>query len=236
MILDEFKLSNTIFQIQYPDSFGLWDRAGAISKQLNKIWPNLKIAEGQPQQQTLNSKEVNIQTGLNKSTITLVGEKSFDHQKVKQVKESFELWRSELELVNLSRVSTRVMFIKEFPTMRDANAFVFNMNLAQWPESKVFDQPQDSELNSIELLYRFEDDESFSVLRVRAEKLTFEVDLDPQYVENPEIRVTKNRVIIDFDRGLLGSVAAEKLLVDEWFKGYNHILRRDIDKVIRKKQ
>lgn len=39
MILDKLKLATTIFQIQYADSFDIWDSAGTIAKQLSKIWP-----------------------------------------------------------------------------------------------------------------------------------------------------------------------------------------------------
>lgn len=71
--------------------------------------------------------------------------------------------------------------------MKEANAFIFGLKLAEWPDAKVFDQPQDSELNGLEINYKFEDKASFSALRLRAECVKFEVDLDPQYVNDSEI-------------------------------------------------
>lgn len=232
MILDDFKLVNTIFQIQYDHAYELWDRAGAIARHLVKIWPDLKVSESQPQSQIFTSDDVTVQTGLTKSTITMPGEKTFDQLRVRQVKETFDVWCKELELSDLVRVSTRVTYAHEYETLGEANRRIFALNLARWPDAKVFDQPQQSEHNGLEMLYRFEDENSFSVLRVKAEQLTFEANLDAQYVENPKIKVSKKQAIIDFDRGMLGTVSAGKLRIEDWFKGYQHILRRDIGKII----
>ena len=105
--------------------------------------------------------------------------------------------------------------------------------MVKGPKSKVFDQPLDSELNGIEILYRFEDENSFSVLRVRAESLKYEVDLDPRFTDVANIREALYRVIIDFNRGLLKTVKVDKFLVEDWLKGYQHLLRRDVEKVLK---
>ena len=112
---------------------------------------------------------------------------------------------------------------------------MISLNLVHWPTTKVFDQPMEVDLNGPEIAYRFEDKKSFSVLRLKCEQRNYKVDLDPEYVEEPEIRNSKNLFIIDFDRALLGSVNADKLRIDEWIKGYQHILRRDIEKIIKVK-
>lgn len=233
MILDSFKLYSAIIQIQYADAFEIWDHAGAISRRLTSIWPGLKPAEAQPQQQVLVGDGVNIQTGFTKSTVTLSGEKALSQLKVQQTSDTFEVWRELLELNELKQVSSRVTYLKEFASMGEANAELLSWNLARWPTAKVFDQSLESDRNGLEIQYRFEDKNSFSVLKLKAEQLKYEVDFDPYYVDEPEIRKTKNRMVVDFDRGLLGSVSAEKFRMDEWIKGYQHILRRDIEKVIK---
>jgi len=233
MILDSFKLNNAIIQIQYKNAFELWDHAGAVARGLSTIWPDLSLSEGQPNQQVLEGKGVNIQTGFTKSTITLSGDKALEQRKVQQITKTFEVWRDELGLGELLRVSMRVIYCKEFPSMKEANAELIALNLVRWPNSKVFDQPIDSDLNGFEIQYRFEDQNSFSLLKLKAEQLRLELDFNPDFVDESEIRKTKNRMIIDFDRGILGSVNAEKLRMDDWIKGFQHILRRDIEKVIK---
>ena len=233
MILDSFKLETVVTQLRYADAFELWDRAGAISRRLITIWPDLKLIEGIPQRQSLRGKGVDIQTGITQSTVTLSGPKSLEQGKIQQLKDTFEVWREVLALDSVKRISTRATYSKEFPTLKEANAELFALNLARWPTSKVFDQPVDTERNGLEILYRFEDQNSFSLLQLKAERLEFNVDLNPEWVDEPEIRKVKSRMVIDFDRGLLGTVSAEKFRMDDWIKGFQHILRRDIEKVIK---
>lgn len=233
MILDDFKLVSTIIQIEYAEAYLIWDNAGAISKKMCDIWPNLKSSDVQPNQQALSGNGVSIQTGLTKSTLTIAGSHSFDKLNTKRIKGTLDLWFDELELTELIRISMRVLYVKEFDSMLEANQLILGWNLVSWPTTKVFDQPEQSDLNGIDVAYRFEDSNSFSVLRLRAGKLKYEVDLDPALVENAEVRVTKKRTIIDFDRGLLGAVDVDKFRIEEWLKGYQHILRRDIEKVIK---
>lgn len=234
MILDSFKLLTVIIQIEYAEAFELWDHAGAISLRLCSIWSDLKLAEAQPQQQILVGKDLNIQTGITRSTITLTGEKSLVQSKIHQIKDTFEVWREELGLEELKRVSTRVQYTKKFNSLKEANAELFGLNLAKWPDTKVFDQSIDSEFNSLEIRYRFQDQESFSAVMLKAEQVIYQVDLDPSFVEESVIRKTINRIVLDFDRGLLGTVSATKFRMDEWIKGYQHVLRRDIEKVIKR--
>jgi hypothetical protein len=233
MILDSFKLNSAIIQLQYDEAFELWDKAGFVARAVCNIWPGVKLAKGQPQQQILRGKGVTLETGLTQATLTLMGPKAFEQSKVQQAKETFEVWREALALNQLKRISTRTTYIKEFASMKEANAELLALNMIRWPNTKVFDQPMEGDRNGVEILFRFEDQNSFSLLTLKAEQLKFEVDLDPQFTDQPEIRSLKNRLNIDFDRGLLGSVDATKFRMDDWIKGYLHILRRDLEKVIR---
>ncbi len=233
MILDSFKLHTAIVQIHYKEAYELWDNAGVIARELSNIWPDVKISEAKPHQQVLVGKDINIDTGFTKSTITLSGERPLNKRNVQNIAQTFETWRKALNLQELIRVSTRVTYFKEFPSIKDANAELIALNMAQWPTTKVFDQSTGSDFNSLELLYRFQDDQSFSVLKLKTEQIKYEVGLDPYFVEHSNIEKVRNRMVIDFDRGLLGSVKADKLRMDDWIKGFQHILNRDIEKVIK---
>lgn len=236
MVLNSFKLSNVTIQIHYTEAFELWDRSGAISRRLCSIWQGLTLSESaQPNQQVLTGNNIKVQTGFKDSVVILAGEKSLAPINIQRIKDTFEVWREELELKELRQVSMRVLYTKNFPSIKEANDELFALKLAKWPDTKVFDQPMESELNSLEILYRFHDQESFSNLKIKAEQVTYQVNLDPAYFtdEESEIKKINNRIVIDFDRGLLGTVAFEKFRIDEWIKGYQHVLRRDIDKVIK---
>ncbi|MDO8465874.1 MAG: hypothetical protein Q7S46_11580, partial [Gallionella sp.] len=197
MILDSFKTHSAIIQIHYADAFLIWDRAGEINRYLSKIWPGVKVAEGVPQQVTLTGAGVKIQTGFDKSTITVSGEHALGQLKVRQICDTFEVWCKELEIDELSRVSTRVTYSKDFESLKNANAELLALNLVRWPDTKVFDQPLESDRNGLEVQYRFEDDNSFSILKLKAEQLKYEVSLDPNVFDDPEITKIVNRMIID---------------------------------------
>ncbi|MFH1493722.1 MAG: hypothetical protein ABIG70_02875 [Pseudomonadota bacterium] len=233
MILDSFKLSNLIVQLEYPSAFELWDEAGSIARRISGIWQGLEHTSGQPDQQTLAGPNVNIQTGFNVSTISLSGGKGFDRGRVQQIKETFDVWRQSLLLGDIKRISTRATYTRDFLSIKEANAALFALKLVRIPAVKVFDQPMDSDRNSVEVLYRFQDEQSFSVLRLKAEEVKYEVTLSSEFFDESEIRETKYRMIIDLDRGVLGSVNAEKFRIDDWLKGFQHVLHRDLDKVIK---
>lgn len=232
MILDSCKLHALIVQVGYAQAFELWDRAGAIARQASRIWPGLELNTANPQEQTLRGDGLQIQTTMDKATITLHRPESLDARKVQQLADMFDIWRKELELLELSRVSTRAIYARDYASIAEANAALFALNLVRRPTERVFDQPQDAELNTVDVQYRFEDSKSFAFLRIRSERIEYKVELDPDFVSETEIRSNKSRLLIDFDRALLGTVIAAKLRMDDWLKGFQHVLRRDLEKVV----
>lgn len=233
MILDSFKLHSVTFQITYSNSYKLWDSSGCIATGLCSIWPNLKLSEGVPERQVFKGDNVTVNTGLNRSTITLSGPNSLNEKNVKFIQETFELWREKLDLVEVKQLSTLANYAKDFDSIKKANEDLLSLNMARWPSDKIFEQPMDTELNSLELFYRFQDDSSFSTIKLKAQQTTYNVHLDKNYVDTADIEKTNNQILIIFDRGLLGSVNAEKFRANDWIKGFQHVLRRDIEKLIK---
>lgn len=233
MLLDELRLHSVIFQLQYPIAYEIWDSSGRISRRLTGIWPDLRIAQAEPNRVSLVGRGVSIRSEPNAATLVLRGLKTLDTRSSLQVRDAVEIWKEELQLRELKRVSMRVNYVKEFSSFREANLAIFAMNLVRWPSRMVFDQPTDGSKNGVEVTYRFEDEAAFSVLRVRAEGLAIEQEVDPDFFDEPSIKREKNRMNIDFDHGFLKPMEAGKFRADEWIKGYMHILRRDIEKVLK---
>jgi hypothetical protein len=231
MILDSLKLDTFVVQLLYETSYMVWDHAGAVATGMCAIWPDLKLVEATPPQQTLKARGIQVQTGIRQSTLTFTNQPSLDSRVMRQVSEAVGLWHKHLTLEQATRVSARASFAREYPSMKEANAALLAMNLARFPDQKVFDQPVDSDLNSIEVLFRFEDKESFSFVRLKAEQVKYELELDFPF-EDQELKKTVNRLVIDFDRGVIGKVKMSELRMEDWLKGYQHVLRRDLEKVI----
>jgi hypothetical protein len=234
MILDKFALHSLAIQVVHDPAYQLWDYAGVIARALVEIWPGLTLADGQPNQQSFKAPGVQVQVAVNQTTINIrTNNRPLDQARTRQIVETYDLVRNALQLENLSRLSARATHVRWFDNIQEANAAVRDMGLVRWPEEdRVFDQPVDGEKNGSEVIFRFETDSAFSVVRVRAEELRFEVELDPDFFEELNPEKVRSRAVIDFDRGLLGTVDAKKLRMEDWLKGYMHVLRRDIDKVL----
>jgi hypothetical protein len=233
MLLDSYKPHALIFQITYDEAFEIWDRSGAMARTLRTIWPGLTLVEGRPNYQTFTGNGIATRTGLADSSVTIQRKGILDARTIASLERTYDLWREILDLTVLKRASTRVIYVKNFDTIKAANAELLGMELAVWPDDNVFDQPMDAELNGLEIAYRFEDKASFSLLRLKSEQVKTEVELDPEFFDEPVLAKTKIRLVIDFDRGLLGSVDAGKFRVTEWIKGFQHVLRRDLEKVLK---
>jgi hypothetical protein len=162
MILDQFTLHSVIVQMVYEDAFIIWDRAGDIARGMSRIWPGLKLVDGQPNQQTLTAPGVQILTGLRTSTFTVRGAKALDQTHTRQINDSCSLLRDSLELENFQRVSARSVYVRKFENIKDANSAVTALGLLKWPNERVFDQPADSDQNGAEILFRFENKTSFT--------------------------------------------------------------------------
>jgi hypothetical protein len=233
MLLDTFKLHTMTVQVSYANCYELWDKAGAIARRLAAVWPGADLDKGTPNEQILRTPTASIQTAFLASTVTLQKPK-LDGGTLAQLAQTFDVWRSELALEKLTRVSCRSRYVKDFSTPKAANEFVIGMGLAPWPEGRIFDQPVGGKGNSLEIAFRFEDEASFAVVRVGAEHLLVEMKSHPD-IENEPVKKEKHRAFIDFDRGLLAEIDARALRLDEWLKGYQHLLRRDLEKVLRAK-
>jgi hypothetical protein len=232
MILDSFKFEKLIVQAQYEKAFQIWDRAGAISTELCVVWPGTDVFDAKPQQQLLKSDSVQLETGIDKATATLFSVGSLDTKKIQQINDSFRVWKTHLEIKTFKRFSARATFTKDFKSISEANQWLFSLNLIKRPAEKAFDQPIETEKNSFSLSYRFEDSISFALLDIKSEQLLYEVKLDRSFTDQQDIKGEKNRVVIEFDRGILERIDSDNFRVDDWIKGFQHVLRRDIGKVL----
>jgi len=235
VILDNFKIKQLVVQVRYLHALELWDNAGRVNRRIQKIWPDAKIVGEavQPNNVVLKNDKAQIDTGLEQSTISLRQLTTLDQYTTQQIVDTFAAWRDELSLTKLNRVSSRVLYARDFETMREANEELFKLSLCRFPQSKVFDQPTDSPKNTFVLTYRFEDEASFAFLRVRTEGVRMEFKADKEFTTLKDTSETKNRLMIDFDRGLIESTEAASFRMDEWLKGFMHVLRRDVEKVLK---
>lgn len=233
MVLDNFKLNNLTFQIVYPVSFEIWDRMGAVARRLSSHWKDLTINRAEPQRIVLVAPGVSIHTDPTTAYISLTGGlRTMDPQTSTKLAGAVEAWRTEFNIPTFTRVSMRTVYVKEYSTLAAVNAAIRASGIARLPDQKVFDIEPGAKKSGIDVGFRFEDDSTFAWLRVRAETVHYEQGFDPEFSDEPPLKKDIHRAVIEFDRGQLGTIHAEKFRTEDWLKGYTHVLRRDIEKVI----
>lgn len=234
MILDDYSISQLIVQINYPMAFEMWDRIGRVTRQLEKCWPGVEVARDavSPNAVTLKAKHFQITTGLETSTVVLRNLRTVDNLSIDRIAESFAIWRDGFELDKLTRLSTRVIYERKFSDSRTAQGAVTSLLKEKFTE-RVFNQDPDGDGNGLEKRWNFSDGNSFTKLSIRAEEIKYEISTDVVVDEWALDPVVVHRALIDFDRGLLKPPPASKIQMGDWVKGVIHLLRRDIEKVLK---
>lgn len=232
MLLDEFHVAQLIFQVNYPIAFDIWDRAGALSKSIGKIWPGVDITRDiEPSSIALRGKGFQITTKIDQGTVVLNNPKKIDALAISRISDTFGVWRDALELKELSRLSTRIIYALNFEDSASANSRVMRLLKEELPE-RVFNQDMSSGNNAIEKRWRFLDEKSFTNISIRTEDLKFELQNDANIEEWNQDPLIIHRLAIDFDRGLKQVPPPDKLRADDWIKGVIHVARRDIEKLL----
>jgi hypothetical protein len=235
MYLDNLKLRSIAFQVNYPVAYEIWDSAGEIARKLIGIWPGLKLQHGEPNRQFMVGDGVTVRSEA-ESAVAI-----FDAEHIKkisaearshQIRDAFAIWRTSLNLSDLNRVSMRVQYYKDYSSTKDVVKAMSELNCCKFPTPKVFDQPLDGERNNVDTSFRWEDDKSFALLRIYAESAIIKRVASPEIPEDADIKREQFRLVVDFDRGFISPIKAKDLRVEEWIKGYFHVLRRDIDKIL----
>ena len=196
------------------------------------IWPDLKFLGADPFNQRLKSPEVLLHTGMERGIITLPSFPNSDSPAIEKVQRALDVWRAELGLTSFKRVSSRVVYAKEFASLKMMGEALASLKLVRLPSSKVFDQPVDSDMNTVDVNFRFETKELFTFVRVHTESVELKLEPNADFPELPKQSRERFRLIVDVDRGVLGTIKASTFRFDEWVKGFHHVVRRDIDKVL----
>lgn len=231
MILDTFKLRTFTIRLDYDVAFELWDNAGSVARALNTVWGPLTVKQPTPNQQVLENSTAQLFIGMTQSFIVVKNGKAFDRRGFSLISRTFEILARYLSLHQITRVSARASYVMETTSIGEANSMVRSFPCVNWPSEKVFGQDPSSDLNTGSFSFRFQDEASFSVVDVKSEQVHHRAELEVLDVTDA-IDVKKNYVVIEFDRGTLGVVEANQFRIEDWLKGYRHVLNRDIDKVL----
>ncbi len=135
----QFKRRQLIFEVRYDPCYTIWDRAGAISVELDRNFVDLKNQNASPNAISFSAENRYI---LN----VLLDRASFtDHMPLgnqkdllSQVEKFYNIVSSNLRFGKLNRVGLRIVFTFECKTIVEATARCRDYNLVKIPESTFF--------------------------------------------------------------------------------------------------
>ncbi|MCZ8292542.1 MAG: hypothetical protein O9312_03415 [Hylemonella sp.] len=226
MNIDDFKIAQLNVQLTFQPEYLLWDQAGAITRDLTAIWPDIELDEISPNQQVLRSSVARITTSLSKAHIGITKLTSFDEHH-DRIKRTFGIWTQRLSLKTIDQVSARAIYHFVQPSIDDANTRLIASGIAKWPSRKVFNQAEKSPKNSIGVSYQFEDESAKTIVRIRTESMKFEISAKGAIHEFEPIVQEQHRIVLDVDRIIEKSVQATDLSILDWLDGFQHLIRRD---------
>jgi hypothetical protein len=231
MKIIEFTIRQVVFEIRFEEAYEVWDRAGQINREFSELWPKIQLSEAEPNKQILKSDEVQLHTGLRSCNIALLFPKTIapNPANERRVSETFRVWRNALGFSKLTRVGTRVIMAKSFSSGNDAEQAIMSLGLTKTPKPPIFNHDTDPAWVDVRL--HWQDEATSTQVRVHPEHHETEIK-DPAGDPAKREKRTTYSVVIDMDRATRGSTDTGKFDVVQWLKGVQHLVNRDLTRLI----
>jgi hypothetical protein len=227
--LTDFDLHQLVFEVRYDDAFEVWDCAGLVHRELVSVWPGVKLADTNPNQQILKSADVQIQTGIRTSHVLLFDPGSV-LKREDQIADTFAVWRSSLDLRELKRVGTRAVFRKRFSTEEQAGIAFMSIGLVKLPQDGTFLHSGVSpSLGELRLQWKTE--AVHTTLSFKSQQQQMELPAIPEF-EKPSEKLTRDDLILDIDRATGKPMDVSQFDPREWLKSFQRLCSKDLPRVL----
>ena len=228
--IEDFELERIVFEVRFPSAFQLWDRAGALSDALAKVWEPLSLTTAQPGSIAFRrGRDMNLAVELGRAVMVLFYPGS--RPDVKQIDAFFEVVREHLQLTTLQRVGLRFLLFKKFETLTKAASAVLGVGILNVPKERVFGA--EGEPTAAEAMIGFSGKGLGGTLRIGAQ--TRQVNIDLPLEVSPDIKEThetSHGVSLDVDFFTPKEVQAAQMGLPEWIEQVMHVYRRDVPKFL----
>lgn len=224
----DFKMRQIVFEIRYEPAYVLWDRAGAIAKEIKRLFPSVELDEGKPNKQVFSDDLVTIGTGVDSAYIAVKQPKNA-LEFAEHIASITDVWITFLELRKLTRVGTRVMYVKEFETSEQCGNALVELGLVRFPAPPFFNHKGSPKQCDLRLYWEEDGFQTQLILKPERHELKVAAGLPDRSVERR--LESYDVVLLDIDRATRGTVDLSKFYVVEWLKGINHLVFRDVDRL-----
>ena len=121
-IAEELPLELCVFELRYNPAFLLWDRVGEVWTAMLHANPQLRVSSVQPNQQTFETKTVQIYLDISMVRVSARGPKAIGDLN-DNMANMLDLVAEKLKLKSFTRAGFRVLRTREFPTAKEAMSF-----------------------------------------------------------------------------------------------------------------
>jgi hypothetical protein len=227
MTISDFRIFQAAVESRYDDAYLLFDRTGAICRELRIKWPDSKLQEASPAKTICRNGPEAFSLELRQAAHVLSAKPVSDLQQFTENAEwFFSLLQDQLKISTYTRLGFRVVFKREVKSHADASDLFKRTKLLRIPTQKVFG----TELNTTDLTYsvRFQSDTLGALVRIATETLHMEFE-PPQGSEDflKPVKQETHFLVYDVDYYTLALVDVAQLRLREWLKQAMHAIRRD---------
>lgn len=228
----DFRPVGLAFEVRYPDSFLLWDRAGQIARELQARYSISRLTSAEP------GKIVFVYKRTYELTWQLDRLIVVDHRPATPIDEfyrvcedCFNIAVDVLEISELKRVGFRPGFAKKFASRQDAAAALLATDVIHIPEGKQFNV--EALQTFPEYAVRHEGEKFGYSLKISVQSVKYEFEPPPQW-EAVDLKLTdEHRIMFDVDWFTLAPMPVGAMSVTDWLSQIMHAIRRDADRYLK---
>lgn len=223
------------YEVRYANAYLMWDRAGAIMQALLKEVPNLEMVEANPARITLSAKpNVDIVIELGKAFAVVHRPKRTGDDLITYATVITKAVLDVFEIASFSRVGTRLVYVREFPTLEQAAARLMSFKMLDVPKERIFNQK--GALQQADYRYRWEGEATGVLVRFATETQKIEFNAGPQISDKVQsVSQSNHRLMVDIDYFSTTAVLKEQLKIDDWIRNTVHMANRDTKLFMRER-
>jgi hypothetical protein len=211
---------------RFDTAFLMWDRAGHVSRGLERRISGVKLVNATPASVILSIKE-KYDVGYSPSNLSITqyypdrDALSFREDADKLVQTVVE----NFELQEFTRVGFRMIFSREYPSEEAASRDFVSAGLLKTPTGNVFNINGRIALPEYAVQWKDEEHTLLARLRVQTDKVELE---PPKNVKDIE-RISKehNRLLFDVDYFTIGAIPVGRFRASAFIDQARHLINRD---------
>src|ERR1700733_2713715 len=167
LTIDDFRNFSATCEIRYPPAFRIYDRTGEILELLRSDFTDLAVSTASPAQTAFTANEGSLVLELAAARFVARIQENRSAVFAKQCKAFLDTVIDRLGLRVFTRIGFRYILRKEFPDLEAANQALAALRLVNLETTKRFNSSD----SPTEVMFRWEDTQTGTLLRLKAEKL-----------------------------------------------------------------